>query len=295
MTTATSDETGPALSVAPTDGPLLLEELQLAFRNRGMPLEALRYDLTPGGLHYLVIHFDIPEVDPATWRLAVGGRVRRPLELRLDDIQARPSQTVRVTLECAGNGRGRLSPRPISLPWLHEAIGTAEWTGTSLWPLLEEAGVEPDAVELAFFGADRGVQGGEEQDYGRSLTLAEARRPEVILAYAMNGQPLQAQHGFPLRLLVPGWYGMTSVKWLRSIEAVAEPFRGYLSLSARRDRPGRAGQPHPGARAHDPARDPRLLHPPAVRGPRPRPARRPGVVRSRADRARRGRRRRRVE
>ncbi len=232
MTTDTSDQTGPAPSVAPTDGPLLLEELQLAFRNRGMPLEALRYDLTPGGLHYLVIHFDIPEVDPASWRLAVGGRVRRPLELTLDDIQARPSQTVRVTLECAGNGRGRLSPRPVSLPWLHEAIGTAEWTGTSLWPLVEEAGIADDGVELAFRGADRGFQGGEEQDYGRSLTLAEARRPEVMLAYAMNGQPLQAQHGSPLRLLVPGWYGMTSVKWLRSIEAVAEPFRGYQQAVA---------------------------------------------------------------
>ena len=92
--------------------------------------------------------------------------------------------------------------------------------------------IDAEAVELAFRGADRGFQGGEEQDYGRSLTLAEARRPEVMLAYAMNGQPLQAQHGSPLRLLVPGWYGMTSVKWLRSIEAVAEPFRGYQQAVA---------------------------------------------------------------
>ena len=94
MTTDTSDQTGPAPSVAPTDGPLLLEELQLAFRNRGMPLEALRYDLTPGGLHYLVIHFDIPEVDPATWRLTVGGRVRRSRRSDSRRHQARPSQTV---------------------------------------------------------------------------------------------------------------------------------------------------------------------------------------------------------
>jgi DMSO/TMAO reductase YedYZ molybdopterin-dependent catalytic subunit len=212
----------------------MLEELQLAFRNRGMPLEALRYDLTPTGLHYLVIHWDIPETDASTWRVAITGRVARPIEIGLDDLRARPVRTMPVTLECAGNGRGRLSPRPVSLPWLHEAIGTAEWTGTPLWPLLEEAGIEPDAVELVFRGADRGIQGDEDQFYGRSLTLGEARRPEVMLVYAMNGRPLEPQHGAPLRLIVPGWYGMTSVKWLTSIEAVAEPFEGFQQAVAYR-------------------------------------------------------------
>ncbi len=211
----------------PTDGPLTFEELQLATRNRGMPLEALRYDLTPTGLHYLLIHFDIPELDVATWRLRVGGAVRRPLELSLADIQARPRTTLPVTMECAGNGRARLQPRPISQPWLVEAIGTAEWTGTPLAPILEEAGLHVDAIELVFTGADRGIQGDVEHDYARSLTIAEASRPEVLLAYEMNGAPLQPQHGSPLRLLVPGWYGMTSVKWLTSIEAVSVPFDGY--------------------------------------------------------------------
>ena len=219
-------------TLEPTEGELTFEELQLAARNRGMPLEALRYDVTPAGLHYLLIHFDIPAVDAATWRLKVGGRVRKPLELSLEQVRSRPSQTITVTLECAGNGRARLSPRPLSQPWLVEAVSTAEWTGTKLAPLLEEAGLGPDALEVVFTGADRGIQGGEEQDYARSLTIAEAMRPEVMLAYAMNGEPLQPQHGFPLRLLVPGWYGMTSVKWLSSIEAIAGPFQGYQQTPA---------------------------------------------------------------
>ena len=211
----------------PTTGPLTADELQLATRNRGMPLEALRYDVTPVGLHYLLIHFDIPGVDVASWRVEVGGHVERPLSLSLDDLLARPQVTLAVTMECAGNGRARLQPRPVSQPWLVEAIGTAEWTGTPLRGVLDDAGLRPEVVELVFTGADHGVQGGVEQDYQRSLPLEEVRRPDVLLAYAMNGRPLEPQHGAPLRLLVPGWYGMTSVKWLTRIEAVADPFEGY--------------------------------------------------------------------
>ncbi len=234
MATISEDRTAtwPAPSVAPTDGPLTFEELQLAGRNRGMPLEALRYDVTPTGLHYLLIHFDIPATDAATWRLRLDGLVERPLELSLADLRARERRTVPVTLECAGNGRARMRPRPLSNPWLFEAIGTAEWGGTPLAPLIEEAGVLPEAVELVFTGADRGVQGGVVHDYQRSLQLSEARRPEILLVDEMNGEPLQPQHGFPLRLLVPGWYGMTSVKWLHRIEAVATPFDGYQQAAA---------------------------------------------------------------
>jgi DMSO/TMAO reductase YedYZ molybdopterin-dependent catalytic subunit len=223
-----------ATALEPTTGPLTAEELQLATRNRGMPLEAMAYDLTPTGMHYLLVHFDIPLIDGGKWRLRIGGRVERPLELSLADILVRPRRTLPVTLECAGNGRALLSPRPLSQPWLLEAIGTAEWTGTPLAPLLAEAGLAADTVELVFSGADRGVQGGVEQDYARSLSVADASRPEVLLAYEMNGQPLEPQHGFPLRLLVPGWYGMTSVKWLTSIEAVAQPFEGYQQKDAYR-------------------------------------------------------------
>ncbi len=130
-----------------------LEELQLAARNHSMPLEALQYPITPIGLHYLLTHFDIPLVDPTTWRLAIGGRVRDPLSLTLDNIKERPAVTRAVTLECAGNGRARLSPRPLSQPWLFEAVGTAEWTGTALRPLLEAAGPLDDAVEVVLPGS----------------------------------------------------------------------------------------------------------------------------------------------
>jgi sulfane dehydrogenase subunit SoxC len=227
----------------PAETGITMAELALAARNHGMPLEALRYDVTPVGLHYLLIHFDIPEADERTWTLELGGAVARPLTLTMDQLRRRPQVTAPVTLECAGNGRARLDPRPISQPWLEEAVGTAEWTGTPLAPLLEEAGVGPDAVEVVFGGADRGVQAGQEHDYERSLTLAEAMRPEVLLAWGVNGQPLPPQHGFPLRLVVPGWYGMTSVKWLRRITAVTEPFTGYQQtgtylLHASEDDPG---------------------------------------------------------
>ena len=111
---------------------LYKEELQLALRNRGMPLEALRYPITPTGLHYLLIHYDIPAVDADGWRLKIAGRVATPLELTLEEIKKRPRQTIPVTMECAGNGRALFAPRRISQPWLLEAIGTAEWTGTPL-------------------------------------------------------------------------------------------------------------------------------------------------------------------
>jgi sulfane dehydrogenase subunit SoxC len=199
-----------------------LEELQLAARNHGMPLEALRYPVTPVGLHYLLIHYDVPAVDPDAWRLTVG-----ELELTLDELRARPAAEHTVTMECAGNGRARLEPRPVSQPWLLEAVGTARWRGTALAPLLEEAGIPEGTVEVLFTGLDRGVEGGEEQEFQRALPLAEALRPEILLAYEMNGAPLPPQHGFPLRLVVPGWYGMTNVKWLSRIEFLDEPFGGY--------------------------------------------------------------------
>jgi DMSO/TMAO reductase YedYZ molybdopterin-dependent catalytic subunit len=214
-------------SPEPSEGPLTIEELQLATRNRGLPLEALRYGLTPTGLHYLLVHFDIPWIEAFAWRLRVGGNVHRALELSLADIRSRPRQTIPVTLECAGNGRARLFPRPVSQPWLNEAVSTAEWTGTPLATILEEAGLKPGTVEMVFTGADHGVEKGYEHDYARSLTVAEATRQEVLLAYEMNGRPLEPQHGFPLRLLVPGWYGMTHVKWLNRIDAVTQPFTGY--------------------------------------------------------------------
>jgi DMSO/TMAO reductase YedYZ molybdopterin-dependent catalytic subunit len=224
---------GDGSGLDPTDR-FYKEEVLLALRNRGLPLEAMRYPVTPTGLHYLLVHYDIPQVDASAWRLRLGGLFAKPLSLSLDDLRRRPSQTLAVTMECAGNGRGHFEPRRISHPWLGEAIGTAEWTGTPLRGLLDEAGLKPEAVELVFTGLDRGVEGRQLQSYQRSLSLADAGRPEVMLAYAMNGEPLPPQHGFPLRLVVPGWYGMTSVKWLDNIEAVAEPFQGFQMVRAYR-------------------------------------------------------------
>jgi sulfane dehydrogenase subunit SoxC len=211
-----------------------LAELQLATRNHGTPLESLRYDVTPVGLHYLLVHYDIPAVAEYEWRLRVDGRVTRELELSLADIRARPAVRRRVTMECAGNGRARLEPRPPGQPWVVEAVGTAEWGGTPLRPILEDAGLADDAVEIVFVGLDRGTEGGVEQNYARSLPLAEALRDDVMLVYEINGQPLPPQHGFPLRLLVPGWYGMTSVKWLARITALATPYEGYQQRHAYR-------------------------------------------------------------
>jgi sulfane dehydrogenase subunit SoxC len=210
------------------------EELQLAARNHGLPLEALRHEVTPVGLHYLLTHFDIPYVDVSAWTLAIAGLVERPVTLALADIERRPARTEVVTLECAGNGRALYAPHVISQPWLQEAVGTAEWTGTPLAPILAEAGVADEAAEVVFTGLDRGIQGDVEHLYERSLPLQEAQRDEILLAYAVNGQPLPPQHGFPLRLIVPGWYGMTSVKWLAAITVVAEPFRGWQQDAAYR-------------------------------------------------------------
>ncbi|MFF4950458.1 sulfite oxidase [Streptomyces chattanoogensis] len=227
----------PARLAAPHEA-LGQDELALATRNHGLPLEALRYDITPAGLHYVLIHYDIPDADADAWRLTVRGRVRNPLSLDLDTLMSLPSATHRVTLECAGNGRALLSPRPVSQPWLLEAVGTAEWTGVPLRTLLAAADVAPDAVEAVFTGADHGFERGVEQDYQRSLPLsvATADGPEVLVAYAMNDAPLPPQHGYPLRLIVPGWYGMAQVKWLRDITLTPTPFTGFQQATAYRYR-----------------------------------------------------------
>ena len=239
------DELSPPGRLAEPGEQISAQELALAARNHGMPLEAMRYDLTPPGLHYLLVHYDIPYLDAADWRLAVAGLVARPLVLDLPALTALPARTVRVTMECAGNGRARLDPRPVSQPWLVEAVGTAEWTGVPLRDVLAAAGVDPAAVDVVFTGADHGVERGVEQDYQRSLTVAEADEPDVLLAYAMNGAPLAPQHGYPVRLVAPGWYGMAHVKWLRRVELVGTPFAGFQQAIAYRfrQRAGDSGDP----------------------------------------------------
>jgi DMSO/TMAO reductase YedYZ molybdopterin-dependent catalytic subunit len=233
----------PARVASPEEG-ISADELRLAARNHGMPLESLHWDITPAGLHYLLIHYDIPAIDPTTFERVIDGVVGSPLSLDLDAIRSRPKVTAVVTLECAGNGRARLLPRPVSQPWLTEAVGTARWSGTPLLGLLQEAGIAEEAVDVVFTGADHGIERGLEQDYQRALPVTEALREDVLLAYEMNGAPLPPQHGAPLRLVVPGWYGMAHVKWLRRITLVAQPFDGFQMRAYRlRDTPDEPGVP----------------------------------------------------
>jgi DMSO/TMAO reductase YedYZ molybdopterin-dependent catalytic subunit len=213
------------------DGDYLDHEVGLAHRNHGLLLEALRHDVTPAGMHYLLTHFDVPYVpEPEAWTLVISGLVERPTVLSLPEIKELPQVTLQVTLECAGNGRSLSKPRWPSQPWHMEAVGTAAWTGTPLANVLRAAGLKSSAREVVFLGADRGFDGGIEHDYGRSLQVPLALGDDVLLVTAMNGQPLLPQHGSPLRLIVPGWYGMASVKWLNRVEVIDHAFQGFQQV-----------------------------------------------------------------
>jgi DMSO/TMAO reductase YedYZ molybdopterin-dependent catalytic subunit len=177
----------------------------------------------------------------------------------LAELQALPHRTLRVTLECAGNGRAGFTPRYPSMPWMHGGVGTAEWTGTPLHSLLRDL-VSEKTREIAFLGADRGFDSGVEHPFGRSLSVAEAMRPDVLLAWAMNGQALAPQHGAPLRLVVPGWFGMASVKWLSCIQLLERRFEGYQQVVGYRytKQRGEAGTPVRHARVKS------LIAPPGI-------------------------------
>jgi DMSO/TMAO reductase YedYZ molybdopterin-dependent catalytic subunit len=183
----------------------------------------------PNTRFYVRNHFDIPRLDPEAWRLHVGGLVDRSLSLSLADLQKLPSQALVATLECAGNGRSLLDPPVPGEQWQMGAVSTAEWTGVPLVELLDRAGLRAAAREVLFRGADRGSPepGVETMAFERSLRLDDARYSGALLAYAMNGELLPIQHGYPLRLIVPSWYAVASVKWLTEIEVIAEPFDGY--------------------------------------------------------------------
>lgn len=220
-------------------------ETTLAFRNHGMHAELLREAITPLGAHYLLIHFDIPKLSAEAYSVAIGGRVRSPRRVSLHALKARRTVMQAVTMECAGTGRATIRPRAVYVPWSKEDIGTYQWTGTPLRSLLEEAGVLEDAVEVLFTGWDTGIDLGVEHAFERSLPIAEAMRDEVMLAWGANGHPLLPQHGYPLRLIVPRWYGMASVKWLRAITVLREPFRGVEQAKVYRYQQvkGEAGEP----------------------------------------------------
>ena len=212
------------------DGSYSEDETRLANRNHGLLLETMRRDVTPTGAHYLLNHFDIPMLDDDAHVLRFHGAFENPFTLNMGEIRAMPEVTMPVTLECAGNGRAGLMPRSCSMPWAYEAAGTSEWTGTMLAPLLERAGLRRDAVEVSFTGADFGFDRGDAHHFGRALTLQQLQDLDVMLVHSMNGIPLLPQHGAPLRIIVPGWYGMASVKWLTDIEALTTPYTGFQQV-----------------------------------------------------------------
>ena len=210
-------------------GTFTYDEARACLKHHGADLGALDQDLTLKDAHYSFSHFDEAVIDPQRYQLSIGGNVSKPMTLGLADLQARPNVTETVLLECAGNGRAALDPRPryIPTPWFQEAFGVARYVGTPLASLLEEAGIRPGSVEVVFSGADQGVEQLISHNYQRSLIIADALDPEVLVAWEANGEPLSQAHGAPVRLVVPHWYGMASVKWLVGIEVVTKPFRGF--------------------------------------------------------------------
>ena len=195
--------------------------------NAETPLERQVGAITPASRHYVRDHFPIPQ---APERLAIDGAVRTPLQFEPGDIRSLPPRSLVVTLECAGNGRAFLDPPVAGEQWRTGAVGTAEWTGASLRAVLEMAGPLASAVEVLCAGADAGTPAdvGARIAYERSLPIADAFRDDVLLAYAMNGDDLPPEHGAPLRLIVPGWYGMASVKWLARLSLIERRFDGFF-------------------------------------------------------------------
>jgi DMSO/TMAO reductase YedYZ molybdopterin-dependent catalytic subunit len=201
-------------------------------RNLEAPFSEQSTFLTPTDQFFIRSHFPIPDLDSDTHRIKVEGAVENPLELSLADLRAMPAQTRPLTLECAGNGRVFLVPPVRGLQWQLGAVGTAEWTGVPLAAILEKARARPSAIEVILVGADRGTIAADPATPGpipfdRGIPIAKAKQPEVLLAYAMNGEPLSPAHGGPVRVVVGGWYGMASIKWLARIVVTETPYDGY--------------------------------------------------------------------
>jgi DMSO/TMAO reductase YedYZ molybdopterin-dependent catalytic subunit len=197
------------------------------------PLSALEESITSNDEFFVRSHFPQPEVSRENWQLRLEGAVKRPVSISLADLQRMPAITVYAVLECAGNGRLFLGPETEGILWELGAVGCARWTGVPVKTVLDAAGALSDAAEVVFEGADHGtaekhVRPTMKIAFARSVPMDIARSPQVILAYKMNGADLPAKHGAPVRLIVPGWYGTASVKWLERILVTKEPFRGYF-------------------------------------------------------------------
>src|ERR1700694_2593461 len=204
--------------------------------NLETPFDQLDSFLTPTELFYIRNHFPAPKLDLSSYQLRIDGAVGNPFCLSYRELRDMPSETRVAILGCAGNSRVFLVPQVEGAQWELGAVGNAEWTGVPLAALLERAGMKEDACEIVLEGADRGMPKEEPVPpgsitYARSLPRDKAMQREVLIAYQMNGRDLPLDHGYPVRAIVPGHYGMASVKWLTHVHAVREPFRGYWQTS----------------------------------------------------------------
>lgn len=226
-TTALPPITGKA---SDTPVPLILRKREP--ENLESSFSALDGFITPTDQFYVRSHFPVPKLDASTWQLTIEGAVQQPLRFTYEDLRRFPAYEVPATLECAGNSRAFLVPSVKGVQWEAGAVGNAKWRGARLSDLLAQAGLAPSAVDIIFEGADQGEVDEPPKPsgpihYSYSLPISRALRDEVLVAYEMNGRPLTPAHGYPVRLIVPGWYGMASVKWLTRIIVSETPFAGY--------------------------------------------------------------------
>jgi sulfite oxidase len=197
-----------------------------------MPMEGFSTWITPVEKFFVRSHHYTPDVKLRDWKLSVVGKVATPLVWTLDELKKLPRVELVSVLECAGNGRGLYEPSMPGLQWKYGAVGNARWAGVRLVDVLRKAGMQPGAVEILFDGADVAV--GAQPEFQRSIPIKKALDPNTILAYEMNGEPLDPSHGFPLRLVVPGWAGDHWVKWVMKIEVRDTEFDGFFMKTAYR-------------------------------------------------------------
>lgn len=213
------------------------------------PVGLLNTWITPNDLFYVRTHTYPPKVDEQMgkeWKLQVDGEVERPMAITLDELKKLPKATVTVTLECAGNGRAFYDPPVPGIQWEKGSVGTARFTGARLSDVLKKVGLKSNVKYIAANGADKPV--GKMPDFIRNVPMAKAMNPDTILAYEMNGEPIPALHGFPLRLIVPGWEGAYSVKWVNQLQALDKEHEGFFVKTAyrypnKRVAPGQAVPP----------------------------------------------------
>jgi sulfite oxidase len=205
-----------------------------------MPLAGFLDEITPIEHFFVRTHDEAPAVDAQEWRLKVSGSVQKEIALSLSDMKQLPKAEVVAVLECAGNGRSLYEPPVPGIQWAYGSVGNGRWAGARLADVLAKAGIKDEPIEALFAGADRAP--GSMPAFQRALPLGKALHKDTILAYEMNGQPLPAAHGFPLRVVAPGWAGDNWMKWLSSIELRKTPFEGFFMKTAYRH-PGRPVQP----------------------------------------------------